>query len=284
VFEAVAQCRAKGAADADITVDVIYTTASSLPVVDASTLKTPAVQARGQAITAFTTATREVLYAKRAYPGVNFRYVVSPSTSLAVDPTDYSAAARATLLGRGLEDAKNAILAAQPGAAECNPATQAPASCAQDQDCVDWAARACRSAELPIAGRCLVESLASSAGGRCSFNATEVADFRADRTKKLATEATTKCTCLAVTFSGGGDRGAFQAGVLKGLAAAAPESIQCVVVVVVVVVALLRYVLYVCLSWLTVMRMMMTIAVLFIHSFIQAEKSIKTSQLMMWDG
>ena len=241
VFEAVAQCRAKGAADNDITVDVVYTQASSLEVQDVSDDKTLAVQARGTAITDYAEATQDVLYARKAYPNVNIRYVVSPSFQLLTDPTDYNIISRAVMLSRGKADANAEIVQVQKQT-ECDTTT-APA-CSQDMDCVSWAARACLSAKLATAGRCLVKAPACDGGdgdgvngttfsgcarqkGKCSFSAEEEAEFRA---AQLAEDddgpINPTGTCLSIAFSGGGDRGAFEAGVLQGLVASAPSPVD----------------------------------------------------------
>jgi predicted acylesterase/phospholipase RssA len=230
VFEAVAQCRARGAADNDITVDVVYTQASCLEVQDVSDDKTLAVQARGTAITDYTEATQDVLYARKAYPSVNIRYAVSPSFELLTDPTDYNIVARGVMTIRGKADA-NAAIAQVQKQTECDTTT-APA-CSQDMDCVSWAARACLSPKLATAARCLVKapvcdnangtsSGCARAKGKCSFNAEEVAEFHAAQLAE-SPEPNPTGTCLSVAFSGGGDRGAFEAGVLQGLVAGAPS-------------------------------------------------------------
>ena len=91
VFEAISQCRAKGAADADITVDVIYTTSSFLLKRSVAHDNTLLVQTRSENIGKFVAAQRDVLYAKFAYPSVNFRYDVSPPFGLLTASTDYNA-------------------------------------------------------------------------------------------------------------------------------------------------------------------------------------------------
>ena len=76
VFEAVAQCRKLGFADADITVDVVYTSASFLLQRDVSKDTTLFVVLRDDNIKKYVAATQDVLYAKLAYTDVNFRYDV----------------------------------------------------------------------------------------------------------------------------------------------------------------------------------------------------------------
>ena len=215
VFEAVAQCRALGAADADITVDVVYTTASSLKDRDVSHDNTLLVMLRDSNIKKYIAAQQDVLFAKWAYPDVNFRYDVSPSFQLLTDPTDYSSLNRLGMIARGTSDAKAEIKRVQAGK-ECDTST-AP-SCSQDQDCVVWAAKSCFSAALAKSGRCLAPSSSSDAASQCSFNATEIAEHRAARVTRSEADG----ACIGAAFSGGGDRGAYEAGVLKGLAGSAP--------------------------------------------------------------
>ncbi len=218
VFEAINQCRAAGASDSEITVDVIYTASSYLRDRNVSKDKTLAVLMRKTAIEDYVAAQQDVLYAKYAYADVNFRYEVSPSFTLLTDTTDYSYFNRLGMITRGSSDAKAEIKRVATKT-ECDPATEAPSSCDMDQDCVYWAAKACSSRDLALTGRCL----SSTAGaGKCSFNQTEIADFRAAQATR-----TDNAICQGVAFSGGGDRGAYEAGVMKGLAAnAAPASIQ----------------------------------------------------------
>ena len=172
------------------------------------------VELRNQNIQKYIAAQTDVLYAKWANPSVNFRYVVSPDFSLTTKPTDYSFINRLGMVSRGSADAKAAIKRAQSGD-ECDT-TQAP-SCTDDRDCVVWAAHECVSAKLAMSGRCLVAGATdgtSNNNNKCSFNATEVAEHRAARVTRSDADG----TCLSVAFSGGGDRGAYEAGVLRGLA------------------------------------------------------------------
>ena len=215
VFEAINQCRATGAADSEITVDVIYTTASNLKNKDVKKDKTLAVLLRKDAIDTYINAQQDVLYAKFAYPSINFRYEVSPSFALLTDTTNYNGILRLGMISRGNSDAAAEIKRIN-SKQDCDPSADAPSTCTMDQDCVTWAAKYCFSRDLAMSGRCL-SSPANK--GKCSFNATEIEDFRSEQATR-----TDNAICQAVAFSGGGDRGAYEAGVMKGLASNAAAS------------------------------------------------------------
>lgn len=210
VFEAVTQCRRLGTADSDITVDVVYTSSSSLSERDVSKDKTLAVTARDDNIKKYYAATQDVLFAKLAHPDVNFRYDVSPADAMTTDEQNYALINKLAMINRGKDDAKTEINRIQSGA-ECKTTTAAIVPCVTDQDCISWAVKNCISPSMPKKGRCLLPKVTNL--GTCSFNATEIAGHYDSRVTKTDSDG----TCLAIAFSGGGDRGAYEAGVVKGL-------------------------------------------------------------------
>jgi predicted acylesterase/phospholipase RssA len=228
VFEAVAQCRKLGFADADITVDVVYTSASFLLQRDVSKDTTLFVVLRDDNIKKYVAATQDVLYAKLAYTDVNFRYDVSPAFPLQTSTENYDYLNKLGMQANGRADAAAEIKRVN-SQTECDSVKSAP-SCTEDQDCVSWATKYCLSKTLPKQGRCLAARDDATdedddeddprPAGSCSFNATEIAEHYASRVTKKASDG----TCLAAAFSGGGDRGAYEAGVVQGLADNSPAA------------------------------------------------------------
>lgn len=230
VFSAVHSCRELGAADADITVDVVLTSAATIKDVDPSGFKTLSVQSRSTDIKDYIAALRDVQYAKIAYPHVNWRYLVIPETTLSQDKLDYSEEVTSALLSQGAADAATAVTAFSAHK-ECDPTTEAPSSCGQDQDCRTWASRNCFDATIPLKGRCLTsfDSKTKTTSGTCSFDSEEIeshrlTQFNVTSSLKQRADGIGNGKCIAAAISGGGDRGAYEAGLVQGLVDALPPT------------------------------------------------------------
>ena len=81
IFSAVNKCL-ETVAPKDIVVDVILTSEKTLKQVDASNYNTVQILFRYLEVARYYSNMNGLLRAKFAYPGVNFRYVISPSSSL----------------------------------------------------------------------------------------------------------------------------------------------------------------------------------------------------------
>ena len=82
IFSVVNQCQAQGFADADIVVDVILTSEKTLKTVDASNYKSIQMLWRYLEVSRYYSNMDGLLRAQFAYPNVNFRHTVAPSTSM----------------------------------------------------------------------------------------------------------------------------------------------------------------------------------------------------------
>ncbi len=82
IFSVVNQCQAQGFADEDIVVDVILTSEKTLKTVDASDYKSIQMLWRYLEVSRYYSNMDGLLRAQFAYPNVQFRNVVAPSTSM----------------------------------------------------------------------------------------------------------------------------------------------------------------------------------------------------------
>lgn len=82
LFAAINRCKDKGFANTDIVVDTILTSASNLQEVDASNLKSVGVLFRYLEISSYYQSMDNILRAKFAFKGVNFRYQIMPTGSI----------------------------------------------------------------------------------------------------------------------------------------------------------------------------------------------------------
>ena len=82
IFSAINKCIDKGFDHKDIVVDVIMTSSANLKQVQAEDYRSIGMLFRYLEISSFYNAMDGLLRARFAYPGVNFRYVISPSGSI----------------------------------------------------------------------------------------------------------------------------------------------------------------------------------------------------------
>ena len=86
IFSVVNKCL-ETVASKDIVLDVILTSEKTLKQIDASNFNTIQVLLRYLEVSRYYSNMNGLLKAKFAYPGVNFRYVISPSRSLPSNTT-----------------------------------------------------------------------------------------------------------------------------------------------------------------------------------------------------
>jgi predicted acylesterase/phospholipase RssA len=108
-FTAVTRCMQEyGASQDDIIVDLVF--CSSTKLADAmDSLKTPDVISRSMVLHEYDTEMWYLFQAKRAYPRVNFRYVVMPSEALAGNVLNFTQTPITANWAIGLKDAEAAL-------------------------------------------------------------------------------------------------------------------------------------------------------------------------------
>lgn len=82
VFTGINKCVEKGFKEADIVVDVIFTSSASLKEVDAHDYKSIGMLFRYLEISSFYSSMDGLLRAKFSYPNAAFRYAISPTKTL----------------------------------------------------------------------------------------------------------------------------------------------------------------------------------------------------------
>merc|ERR1711871_1737567 len=109
LFEAINLCRQQGFDDAQIIVDTVMTVGDTLAEVDPSSYKTAAVNDRNTDIKSYDAIMNDIGWAKDAYPSVQWRYLIMPSSALSANMTTYNAQAIATMISQGQTDAESAV-------------------------------------------------------------------------------------------------------------------------------------------------------------------------------
>jgi predicted acylesterase/phospholipase RssA len=108
-FSGVTRCmEEQGASQDDIIVDVVFCSGSNLAAATDS-LKTPDVISRSMAIRDYDSGIWYLFQAKRAYPRVNFRYVVYPSEPLAGSVLNFTQPPILANMAIGAKDAQTAL-------------------------------------------------------------------------------------------------------------------------------------------------------------------------------
>merc|ERR1711937_888901 len=179
----------------------------------------------------------DVGWAKIAYPKVDFREVVFPSTALSSDNLQYNSADLVAMANQGESDAINSIhnLKAQVSGSCPHPSSDHEIPCTQDRDCYSWAVSHCANAYAAETSRCNMHVDSMDSFGACEFHKHYVGTCCIDHpwmkrnvsrrppvTTKQRPDLSSKCHAVAV--SGGGDRGSYEAGLLKGLVANLPAN------------------------------------------------------------
>jgi len=105
------RCKDKGFTNENIVVDVILTSSADLKEIDASNYKSVQMLFRYLEISSFYQSMDGLLRAKFAFPGVNFRYVVSPTVAIPSSnkPMSMSENDVKLAIAAGVKDAQDAI-------------------------------------------------------------------------------------------------------------------------------------------------------------------------------
>lgn len=105
------RCKDRGFANKDIVVDMILTSSADLKEVDASEYKSIQMLFRYLEISSFYSSMDEFLRAHFAFPGVNFRYAISPTVAIPSSrfPMTMNAAQMKDTIAAGVKDANDAI-------------------------------------------------------------------------------------------------------------------------------------------------------------------------------
>jgi len=237
VFHAINICRGKGAFDQDISVDIILTAAATLATIDPASLLCPKVNDRNTDIKAYDSVMNDVGWAKIAYPKVKFRELVFPSTALPSDNLQYNSADLDAMAAQGKSDAINSIhmFKAQVSGSCPHPSSDHEIPCSQDRDCYSWAVSHCADAYAAETSRCNMHVDSVDSFGACEFDKYHARTCCVDHpwmkrkvskrppvTTRQRTDLSSKCHAVAV--SGGGDRGSYEAGLLKGLVTNLPAN------------------------------------------------------------
>merc|ERR1711871_27643 len=147
VYDAVNRCRAMGAADPDITVDIVACSGDKLAWQDeAKDDKTIAVLMRAYDLQKIDAAMHNIYDAKLASPSVNWRYLIFPSTPLPGSGLNFNPAQMKEMVEQGESDAAAAVKA---GGLKCDT-QHANVPCNQDKDCLNWVAAHCPIDKKPL--------------------------------------------------------------------------------------------------------------------------------------
>merc|ERR1719472_465413 len=230
VFHAINLCRGKGSQDEDISIDIILTASATLSIIDPKPLLCPKVNDRNTDIQTYDAVMNDIGWAKIAHPEVNFRELVFPSIALPSSNLQYNQADLTNMAQQGEADAASSIhnLKSQVSGSCPHPSKTNEIVCTQDRDCYSWAVSHCFDVHAAETARCNMNVDSADSYGACDFEESHINSCCVDhpwkkrsvtrkpRVKtKLRADLGSKCYSVAV--SGGGDRGSYEAGLLKGL-------------------------------------------------------------------
>jgi len=141
VFDAIVRCR-EVTTDENIIVDVIATAGEKIAwSLDAAKDTTLTVMMRNNDIKKVDALMHDVYSAKTAYPNVQWRYLIYPSSKLPGNGLNFDPKEMQSMVDLGMADAATAVKA-QPRV--CSYET-ADVPCTEDQDCLNWVAAKCQT-------------------------------------------------------------------------------------------------------------------------------------------